>query len=284
MSAKSFRQRFGEVWKSSRAGAVVCVVLLSVLAVACGQKEKGTAVEPNAPASSGEQTSATSAGSGYQIETVASGGMIAGVVRLKGKVPPARIIPVQQDAQVCGQRRTVYPVRVVGGCIVDAVVWIDDIQRGKAYDFPKPVLDQKDCEYVPHVLVMQPGDLTVISSDPMPHNVHTYPTANPTANENMNPLVRTVTLHLGRPDIVSVKCDLHGWMQAYVVVAKNPYYAVTGPGGRFELRDVPAGHYRLKVWQETLGTGEQDVEVRPGETTRVEFVLTSSEQQAAEVH
>jgi len=278
--------RSQQFWKRgvvASAGTMTFVVVAILGSVACGQKQKEVSVQ-TAPSAGTASPQVQASETGYQVETVSNGGVIVGAVRWRGPVPPPRVVPVQQDAQVCGQRRVIYPVRVVGGGIADAVVWLDDITHGKAYDFPQAVLDQKDCEYVPHVLVMQPGDLTVKSSDPMPHNVHTYPTVNREANENMNALVRTITLHFGRPDIVSVKCDLHGWMQAYVVVAKNPYYAVTGAGGRFELREVPAGHYRLKVWQETLGMSEQEVDVQPGQTTRVEFVLSSKGHEAAEVH
>ena len=38
------------------------------------------------------------------------------------------------------------------------------------------------------------------------------------------------------------KCDVHGWMHAYVGVLDHPYFAVTHDGGKFELKNLPAGH------------------------------------------
>jgi hypothetical protein len=62
------------------------------------------------------------------------------------------------------------------------------------------------------------------------------------------------------PEImVRVKCDIHGWMSAYVGVVPHPYFAVTAAGGRFELKNVPPGTYTVEAWHERLGTQTQDV-------------------------
>ena len=76
---------------------------------------------------------------------------------------------------------------------------------------------------------------------------------------------------LARPDRVTVRCDVHKWMNAYVVVAKNPYYVVSGAGGKFRLEGVPAGHYHLKVWQESLGELDQEIIVEAAKPTETSF-------------
>jgi hypothetical protein len=120
---------------------------------------------------------------------------------------------------------------------------------------------------------MQPGELKIESDDPVPHNVHTYAESNRNYNESMNQLHRSLELRFSRPEQFRIGCDLHGWMRAYVVVAANPYYAVTGEGGKFQLDGVPPGNYRLKVWQETLGEMEKDIVVEAGKTTKVDFTF-----------
>jgi hypothetical protein len=42
-------------------------------------------------------------------------------------------------------------------------------------------------------------------------------------------------------------------LKCYVRVFDHPYFAVTGPDGRFEIRYAPKGDMRLFVWQETAG-------------------------------
>jgi hypothetical protein len=60
-------------------------------------------------------------------------------------------------------------------------------------------------------------------------------------------------------------------MSSYVIVAKNPYYVVSGAGGKFRLEGVPAGHYHLKVWQESLGELDQEINVERAKSTETSF-------------
>ena len=203
------------------------------------------------------------------------GSVVEGKVQFQGAPPPPRRIQVAQDADVCGETREVYPVRLENGGVDDAVVWIDDIQRGKAFSFPPAQIGQENCTYLPHVVVMQVGDVRITSRDPIPHSVHTHGQHNRDYNESMSSLQSDISLSFLQPDVISVRCDLHGWMQAYVVVAKNPYYAISENGGKFKLDGVPAGHYHLKVWSESLGESEQEIIVEAGRPTRADFTLKS---------
>lgn len=210
----------------------------------------------------------------YKVQAL-PGGSVEGMVRLQGKVLPPRRIQVAQDADVCGKTREVFPVHVENGGIDDAVVWIDNIHAGKAFAFPPAKLDQRDCTYLPHIVLMQAGDLTITSRDPIPHSVHTHAQHNRDYNESMSSLQGDISLNFQQPDVISVRCDLHGWMQAYVIVAKNPYYSITHDGGKFELDGVPKGRYVLKVWSESLGESEQGILVEEGKATRADFTLKS---------
>lgn len=256
--------------------------LLSLLATGingCGSTTSSTQAVPPASAAPAQ---AAVAPSSYTVKDVSNGGSIEGQVVLTGKPIPPRPVLVNQDASVCGSHRVIYPVKVEKDGIVDAVVWIDNIHEGKEYDFPPAVLDQKKCTYDPHIVLMQPGDLKVTTSDPIPHNVHSYSESNRTYNESMNPLNRQMTFHFARSERITFKCDLHGWMEAFIIVASNPYYAITGPGGAFRLTNIPPGTYHLKAWQETLGETTQDITVEAGKSVNVKFRLDSATSERAE--
>lgn len=203
------------------------------------------------------------------------GGTISGKVLYGGKPVRPRKVTVTQDPAVCGRSKEIYPVQVDQGGVVDAVVWIDGITHGKAFAFPKPVLDQKGCMFEPHVVLMQGGDLEVRNNDNATHNVHIFARSNRESNQIMAPGAAPIQVTLMHPETITVNCDVHTWMKAYVIVAENPYYVISGAGGAFQLSDVPAGTYHLKVWQENLGTREQDVTVQPGQTASVTFKLGS---------
>lgn len=42
-------------------------------------------------------------------------------------------------------------------------------------------------------------------------------------------------------------CSVHPWMTAYAGVLDHPFYAVTGPDGRFEIKNLPKGKYVLEA-------------------------------------
>jgi len=76
---------------------------------------------------------------------------------------------------------------------------------------------------------------------------------------------------LKRKDLLTIRDLDPGEIQiildtANAVIAENPYVAVTGEGGKFEIKDVPAGSYTLEIWHEKLGTKSQKVEVKAGDT------------------
>jgi hypothetical protein len=73
--------------------------------------------------------------------------------------------------------------------------------------------------------------------------------------------------------MIRVKCNIHGWMHAWVGVVAHPYFAVTGMDGAFELRNVPPGTYTLEVWQEELGKQEQQITLAATSKSEVVFNL-----------
>jgi hypothetical protein len=67
------------------------------------------------------------------------------------------------------------------------------------------------------------------------------------------------------------KCDVHGWMSAYVGVLDHPYFAVTAEDGKFELPGLPPGTYTIEAWHERLGTLTQSVTIGASETGEANF-------------
>ena len=148
----------------SRVAILLFSVLLAglgiVLAGCGGQKSQETstpaATSPKPPEQEKKEAKQT-----YTVQDVSGGAVVKGRVTFIGAPVPAKKTVVNQDREVCGKEQIGYPVRVEKGGIVDAVVWIEDLDHGKAFDFPPPVLDQKGCVYVPHITLMQPGELKV---------------------------------------------------------------------------------------------------------------------------
>jgi plastocyanin len=220
-----------------------------------------------------ESKSQSAASSGYAVRAIgeSDAGTISGRILYSGKPVLPKRFTVTSDMSVCGTTKEIYPVRIEEGGIADAVVWLDDITSGKAFDFPSPQIDQKKCAFVPHVLLMKGGELKLGNTDLCMHNIHVFSQANREVNKAIPAGAATQEITLARADRVAVRCDVHKWMSAYVVVAKNPYYVVSGAGGKFRLEGVPAGHYHVKVWQESLGELDQEITVEAAKPIETSF-------------
>ncbi len=71
---------------------------------------------------------------------------------------------------------------------------------------------------------------------------------------------------------MKVECDAHDFMHAFVFVAKNPYYAVVGDDGSFNIGDIPPGKYKVNVWHGVLGIVKGgEFEVTAGGDTKIDL-------------
>jgi hypothetical protein len=215
-------------------------------------------------------------GLSYEATTVSDGGTIVGEVKYAGDPPPQEKIEVTKDANICGAEPKPSPVLVVGPDkgIRDVVVSLPGIQKGKALEKPAkpPVLDQKNCEYHPYAQIFPVNTtLEILNSDDVLHNVKTEPGSKTTFNVAQPKFKRKITQEFKNPELVQVECNVHGWMNAILVVADNPYYALTDANGSFKITDVPPGNYTLKVWHSKLGEQTKDVTVGAKEDVKVAF-------------
>jgi plastocyanin len=197
------------------------------------------------------------------------GGTIEAEVKYSG-TPVVEKIKVNKDTEKCGTEAVVEKV-VVGGNkgLANAVV---SAPGAKGATKAKAVIDQKGCKFVPHVVVMQPGEIEIKNSDDILHNIHTYSTANPSINKAQPKFKKTMTEKFEKPEVVKVTCDVHSWMLGWIAVVPGPA-AVTDKDGVAKIENVPAGKQKIEVWHETLGKQEKEVEVKAGQTTKVSFEM-----------
>jgi hypothetical protein len=229
-------------------------------------------------------TSRARAGTARQSNpSVSQTGEISGKVYFRGKAPELRPIVMDKDS-VCAseQSGTVLPEdgRVnTDGTLPNAFVYIARGTGNLSAPVPaKPVmLTQKGCLYEPHVLGILVGQpLQVVTLDPTTHNIHVMPKESRSWDVTQQPGSPPITSKFSHAEImIPVRCNVHPWMEAYIGVVSNPYYAVTGGDGSFQIRGVPAGDYTLDVWVATFGTQERQATVRPGEKAIVDFTFGS---------
>jgi hypothetical protein len=211
----------------------------------------------------------------YEVAAVADGGTISGKVTYDGPVPTRKIIPTK-DKATCGDIRE-EPEIVVGGDkgVLDAVVYLKGVQKGKAWQKPAkaPEIVNQNCVFVPHVQAVPVGSLVIVNSDPVMHNTHGFLGKATVFNVALPMKGQRIEKKLTKPGLMRVECDAHGWMLAWVYGAENPYYAVTAKDGTFKLTDVPTGSHTLVVWHEMTGETEVPVTVQAKQAAEVKVEL-----------
>lgn len=202
------------------------------------------------------------------------GGTIVGEVKVSGTPPAPKTVKVNKDNQVCGNEKKIVEVAVGPGNGLDnAVVTVADAKGAKAAK--KAVLDQKGCEFHPMVLVMAPGEIDILNSDGILHNIHTFSKKNPPVNRAQPKFKKEIEEKWAQPETVELRCDVHAWMGGWLVVQDNPYYVITDENGAFKLTDVPPGEYEIKVWHEKLGEQTQKVTVPAKGDAKADFSMAA---------
>jgi plastocyanin len=203
------------------------------------------------------------------------GGSIVGAVSFLETPPKPEKLRVDRNNDVCGLRKFSQELIVSDATkgLKNVVLMVVGAPPVKDPPEGGPAVTQKGCEYSPHVQSAVRGQkLQIKNSDPILHNIHAYDENKATLFNLGQPIQDQVNSKtLDTEGVVTVRCDVHAWMQAYVVVAPHPYIAVTGEDGTFRIDGVPAGAYKLRAWHEAIGTLEKDVTVVAGQEATVKF-------------
>lgn len=129
--------------------------------------------------------------------------------------------------------------------------------EGKQFAVPATpiIFDERGCWFTPRVLGIQTGQvLRITNSDPVTHNVHPLAQTNREWNHSQGAGDEPLSRKFPRTEVmISVECNIHSWMDAYIGAVPHPYFAVTGNDGTFEIHNVPPGDYVIEAWQEKLG-------------------------------
>ncbi|MGE0681560.1 MAG: hypothetical protein AB7P69_11775 [Candidatus Binatia bacterium] len=218
-------------------------------------------------------------GSAYEIITVVNGGSIAGRVKFAGSVTPPQKVEISKDRDECGKTEKIDESILVGEDrgLQNVLVSILEIQKGKVFTDSVPILDQRDCRYVPHLVLVPVGKpLTILNNDGVLHSVHTHSVKNPAFNRAQSKFKTEMQEILAYPEIIKLTCDVHSWMSGWIIVQEHPYFTVSGENGFFELLDVPPGEYVVSFWHEVLGIKEISLVVEPDKQTFILEIFINS--------
>jgi hypothetical protein len=215
---------------------------------------------------------------------------ISGTVSFEGQAPE----PEQIDMSAVKECAMQHPdgafdesLVVTDGKLANVVVSVKEAPAGGETPKTPALLDQKGCQYHPHVIALMTGQpITVKNSDPFLHNVHSLAIDNPAFNFGQPNVDQGRPVDpMKAPERFKIKCDVHPWMGAHISVFEHPYFAVTKADGTFKIPgNLPDGDYKLVFWHEKLGEQEKDVKVAGGKAEGADASFKPAAARADDAH
>jgi hypothetical protein len=240
----------------------------------------------------------------YMVAPVENGGSIAGKVAFNGPQPPPQLFEFAKFPQpdFCAKadsdgkgHRARQDVKVKDGGLADVVVFIENIEKGKAFTKTNAEILVDTCRFLVQggasksvgvVLnakksgVKKPNlKITNTDADPSDpktaagilHNPHAYDMKGvisktlfnkpiPSKGQAVDSEIKPIWFKED-DSFMKVECDQHNYMNAWMLPVENPYYAIVNDDGSFEIGDVPPGKYVVKAFHPSLGFQKQEIEV-----------------------
>ncbi len=200
-----------------------------------------------------------------------SGGSLEGTVRLAdGVVLEPTQIANTTDPEICGEGQTLEDVMLSNDRgIQNVIVSVRDAPKMNP-ESEVLILDNVGCRFEPHAAAITTGStIEARNSDAVLHTTHLYGPRE--MNFSLPVQGMTTSRILDEPGIYAVKCDVHGWMQAFIRVDDHPFHAVTDAEGRFRIEGLPQGRYTLELWHERLGPLEREIDVTAASPSSIDI-------------
>ncbi len=172
------------------------------------------------------------------------------------------------DAEFCGkcaERGELVNERIVvdkkSRGLRDVAVMVQGPPPPKGTALPDATLDNARCRFQPRVQFVPVGrKVTVTNSDAVAHNARIVGRGDRQLWNGIIPSgkpVKTVPIPVG--GTYRVACDLHPWMEAWLIGSTSPWVAVSGRLGEATVKGLPVGEALVvHLWHPTLGRARID--------------------------
>lgn len=266
---------------------LIVLLAVSLTLAGCGKGKEAKEEEEGTDDQALQTATAATAGTAAPTATAAAapvaaeGATITGVVKFEGTAPAMPALQMAADPYCQSQHANAAAKDeevVVGasGELANVFVYVKNISGSYPPPSTPVVLDQHGCQYHPHMIPIQVGQpLQIKNSDATLHNIHALPNINSQFNEGQPVQGMVSTKKFDKAEITpfKVKCDVHGWMKAWMAVMPNPFYSVSQSNGSFSIAGLPPGQYTIVAWHEKYGAQEQQVTVAAKESKTLNFTF-----------
>ncbi len=227
----------------------------------------------------------------YEVVDVKNGGSIKGKIKAAEMIadPVIKIVvkpkpdpkETELEKKTCGDSQ---PARMYilspANEVKNVLVIVEDVQKGKAAPKTDLVIDNTKCMFEPIVGIAYKGaNFKIKNSDPLLHNTNLGLLLTETTRRSVYNLAlpnkdQVITKPVRATGLIIVKCDAHDWMRGYAYASDNPYVAITDASGNFDIKELPAGKYKVRIWHEGFKEVIKNVEVSSGKSSELDLTLS----------
>jgi plastocyanin len=191
-------------------------------------------------------------------------------------LPPAGAPPAADSGGAYESRRYKYVEKIDYSALRDFIVHIDQplneaVPESHRQQTVKTT--QKDANFEPHVLPVVVG--TTVrwpNEDDIFHNVFSMSDAKE-FDLGYYKKEKVPEVQFDRVGRIDVFCAIHTKMHCIILVLPNPYFAAADEKGRYTIKNVPAGTYKLRAWHERLPSQTKEIVVPADGDVKVDFAL-----------
>jgi plastocyanin len=160
--------------------------------------------------------------------------------------------------------------------VADAVIYLQNAGTMPIPGSGLVQIEQKGKEFHPFVIVIPTGTSVLFPNrDGIGHHVYSFSGAK-TFQLPLSEQETTDSVLFDSPGVVTVGCNIHDWMVAYIYVVNTPFYTVSTADGTANIENVPAGEYTLHVWHPGIKSNtdmEQQIIVQGDAARQLDFTI-----------
>ncbi len=155
------------------------------------------------------------------------------------------------------------------------LVYIENVDGSFPLSKENIIMDQKNLMFIPEVLPILVGStVTFLNNDSVLHNVFSPSSCAGFFNLGTWPTGQYRTQTFTKANcFITILCNVHPDMQAWIVVLQNPYFVKTDSNGNYDINNIPDGTYTLKIWYPFFKTSTAMLKIKGSATIIKNFRL-----------
>jgi len=140
-----------------------------------------------------------------------------------------------------------------------------------------PQVVQKNMKFHPEILPIVAGQkVRFPNQDSIYHNVFSVSKSNPFDLGQIKREQNAGIVAFNNPGLVSIFCNIHPQMIAYIIVLNNSAFGMTDKKGKFTIQGIPRGDYKINAWRPNAKRVTKEIKIESDKQSTVHLEIRGS--------